>query len=777
MPMHHGRRRWLRVVCSLAAAPALASAKEGDEWGEMQSRLAQLVKPASLHLKAGRFSIAEALLAQANALIEKSPETYWPFRPYVLPPYALSLLRQGRSVEAVSMLEQALLARDRIMAECLPRFCELLSSLDEKMGMEIFRVEYARELSAMVQTSMTISSGEDLAMQTALEMTELLILLAAAMQAAGMTAPLIRLYTQRVVEIGPTPSNLPLLVAHEYRLYAFGLALGKAGAHDAAGDAWRRALDTNTSLLHLLQRKGTPHSVFAACTMRRIVLSSHLLVVHAKGQLNLNADDKLLTILQTKSVGRRYRETTQAGIAAQSPTTAELLHTLEDSLANIPATVTDVQPFFRLLAQHDLIYSSAIQMLPRERLGVLDADRTRLEALQARLVGSAAIGFILLTDSPGIKGRPGQRYFLRYCVTAHEIQLDILDQQEVIERLVHTCRTDFLRGASRSQAAAALSLKLLEGLAPSVHEAEEWLIDADGALHLLPFDALPDQAGRPLLCTHKFRLLTSLWQILETRPPPTIRRPAVFIADPEYLQQQCAGKPDASVRWASGAVTLGPVAALPETRQEVHQAARALGLIGIRSEVLVGKRATAQALSRVRQPAVLHIASHAVLRSTLDAGARSGSDAEGAMDLLLPGRQAGLILSRDGRPNVMLAKDVARLRLQGTALVVLSACNTANGDIAAGEGIASLRSAVEMAGAHSAVTALWQVPSAPTSSLMAAFYQRLAHGDSCGSALRAAKLAAYSMGAPVREWAGFQLSGSDHAFNVRLRHQNVYTAK
>jgi CHAT domain-containing protein len=189
--------------------------------------------------------------------------------------------------------------------------------------------------------------------------------------------------------------------------------------------------------------------------------------------------------------------------------------------------------------------------------------------------------------------------------------------------------------------------------------------------------------------------------------------------------------------------------------------------MGIRSEILTGKHATAQALSQVRQPVVLHIASHAVLRSALDDGAGAGSDAEGAMDLLLPGRQAGLILSRGGRPDVMLAKDVARLRLQGTALVVLSACNTANGDIAAGEGIASLRSAVEMAGAHSAVTALWQVPSAPTSSLMAAFYARLALGDSCGAALRAAKLAAYARGATPREWAGFQFSGADRAFNAK----------
>ncbi|MYN05749.1 CHAT domain-containing protein ['Massilia aquatica' Lu et al. 2020] len=766
--VHRGRRRWLQAACTLAAAPALASAKEREELGGMQARLAQLVRPARLHLKAGRYSEAEALLAQANALIEQDPEAYWPFRPYVLPPYALSLLRQERAVAAVSMLEQALRARDRIVTECMPGFCELQSSQDEKMGMEIMRVEYGRELTAIIRTSMTIRTGEDLAMHAAMEMTELWILLAAAMRAGGMTAPLIQLYTQRVVDMSPAPSNLPLLVAHEYRLYAFGQALGQAGAHEAASDAWRRALDANTSRLRLLQRKGAPHSVFAACTMRRVLLSSRLLAEHANGQLNQRAEDKLLTILQTKLAGRRYREAAQAGIATQSPITAELLQTLEDALANTPATVTDVQPFLRLLAQHDLISSSAMWMLPPEQLGVLDADRTRLEAMQSQLAGSAAIGFMLLTDSPGINGRPGQRYYLRYCVTAQETQLDMLDQQEVIERLVHTCRTDFLRGASQSRAAAALSLKLLDGLAPSVQDAEEWLIEADGALHLLPFDALPDQDGKPLLCTHKFRVLTSLWQLLETRLPPTMRRPAVLIADPDYQQGQGPAKPDISLRWASGAIALGPVAALPETRAEVRQAARALGQIGIPSEVLLGKRATAQTLSQVRQPAVLHIASHAVLRSALDGGAGAGSNAEGAMDLLLPGRQSGLVLSRDGRPDVMLAKDVARLRLQGTALVVLSACNTANGDIAAGEGIASLRSAVEMAGAHSAVTALWQVPSAPTSSLMAAFYQRLAHGDSCGAALRAAKLGAYSKGAPAREWAGFQLSGADRALNAKL---------
>lgn len=131
--------------------------------------------------------------------------------------------------------------------------------------------------------------------------------------------------------------------------------------------------------------------------------------------------------------------------------------------------------------------------------------------------------------------------------------------------------------------------------------------------------------------------------------------------------------------------------------------------------------------------------------------------------MLLPGRRAGLLLSRHGQADLMLAKDIARLSLNGTGLVVLSACNTGNGSVLPGEGVASLRRAVEMAGARSSITSLWSVPSEASTELMRQMYGHIGAGMAPGAALQCAKQAMLRQGHAPLDWAGFVFAGADAA--------------
>lgn len=80
-----------------------------------------------------------------------------------------------------------------------------------------------------------------------------------------------------------------------------------------------------------------------------------------------------------------------------------------------------------------------------------------------------------------------------------------------------------------------------------------------------------------------------------------------------------------------------------------------------------------------------------------------------------------------------MAEDVAGLDLRGTELVVLSACDTARGEVRAGEGIFGLQRAFWLAGARTLVMSLWSVPDAATRELMELFYARLLAGRKrCG---------------------------------------------
>lgn len=68
---------------------------------------------------------------------------------------------------------------------------------------------------------------------------------------------------------------------------------------------------------------------------------------------------------------------------------------------------------------------------------------------------------------------------------------------------------------------------------------------------------------------------------------------------------------------------------------------------------------------------------------------------------------------------------MAELDLGGAELVVLSACDTARGEVAGGEGVYCLQRAFALAGARATVATHWRVDDAATAALMAEFYANL----------------------------------------------------
>lgn len=96
-------------------------------------------------------------------------------------------------------------------------------------------------------------------------------------------------------------------------------------------------------------------------------------------------------------------------------------------------------------------------------------------------------------------------------------------------------------------------------------------------------------------------------------------------------------------------------------------------------------------------------------------------------------------------------------------LTVLSACNTGTGKIAKGEGIMSLGTAFQYAGAKSLLLSSWDVSDQTTPDLMTYFYINLKNGMSKSQALQQAKLE-YLKNANINRihpfyWGGFYLLG------------------
>ncbi|MEN2992264.1 MAG: CHAT domain-containing tetratricopeptide repeat protein [Bacteroidia bacterium] len=147
---------------------------------------------------------------------------------------------------------------------------------------------------------------------------------------------------------------------------------------------------------------------------------------------------------------------------------------------------------------------------------------------------------------------------------------------------------------------------------------------------------------------------------------------------------------------------LGEVPALPAAETEVRLIANLLGVTP-----LIGPAATEEAVKKAKHPALLHLATHGYF---------------------IPMRekwQAGLLLAPSPREDGYLTTEEASLlALQGTYLVVLSACETALGLIR-GEGLYGLQRAFLEAGAQQVIATLWPVEDAATQAFMTAFYKQL----------------------------------------------------
>ena len=126
--------------------------------------------------------------------------------------------------------------------------------------------------------------------------------------------------------------------------------------------------------------------------------------------------------------------------------------------------------------------------------------------------------------------------------------------------------------------------------------------------------------------------------------------------------------------------------------------------------------ATESNLTKVKQPNILHIATHGFFindNTIPNPMLKSG--------IVLAGANISRILGIDY--GIVTALKLSGLDLKGTDLVVLSACQTGVVDINSTDSISGLSKAFIQAGAKDIVMSLWSVDDQATKELMTSFYQ------------------------------------------------------
>jgi CHAT domain-containing protein len=300
---------------------------------------------------------------------------------------------------------------------------------------------------------------------------------------------------------------------------------------------------------------------------------------------------------------------------------------------------------------------------------------------------------------------------------------------------------------------ASLRRVLWDPLVPYVKDAPRVFFVPEGAIHLVNLAALPvGHDGYLVESGAVFHYLTAERDLVPDDVVPEHGAGLLAIGNPAYGKSGGTGGTSSYARArgqvshfsAAGCVDFDSLRfhALPGSGREVEDIARLWGQRG-ETITLVGSRATEEEFkSRAPGRDVLHIATHGFFLGKCSAGVAGTRGIGGMASSLVavrnrkpsPGHPlllAGLALAGANHrssvgPNqedgILTAEEIAGVNLSGVRWAVLSACDTGNGQVIAGEGILGLQRAFQVAGARTVIMSLWAVDDDATRSWMDALY-------------------------------------------------------
>lgn len=376
----------------------------------------------------------------------------------------------------------------------------------------------------------------------------------------------------------------------------------------------------------------------------------------------------------------------------------------------------------------------------------------------------------------------GPAHYLAFVLHANngdEVNLVDLGDAELIDRAVASFRKGIGKGNDTEGTMAIESSRMIfdlvfEPLRKKLGDVRDIFISPDGNLNLLPFEVLQDPEGRYLIEDYTFNYLMCGRDILGFGQIKGQRGKALLVGDPDFemeaeekdeVLRKLALRKEGQVQVFKRSSEMSGLrfARLPGTREEVRAIRAIIG--AEESDLYIGRESLEEVLFQSKAPGILHLATHGFFLSDIGTGDLTGDKLARRVHLGFRSKPSGMkmkienpllrsgialaganaVLRSEDEQNsdgIITAEKILELRLRGTDMVVLSACDMGLGGVKVGEAVFSLRRSFIQAGAKSLVMSMWSAPDREAKELMVEFYRNIVSGRmSRCQALRQAALA------------------------------------
>ena len=362
-------------------------------------------------------------------------------------------------------------------------------------------------------------------------------------------------------------------------------------------------------------------------------------------------------------------------------------------------------------------------------------------------------------------GYYGKNYYIFSVDKSGEVKFEKLNDKDsdTVNTTIKEFRADIDKIINTADANSSKALKELysivieKGIGDRIDKFNSLIISTDGALRLLPFEALMD-GDKYLIENKQIRYTPSAKEFIRTHKfnIKDEGKDITMFSDPNYesksgkIMEMVADTPNVNKAMQTRSIkNMGTFKRLRGFKKEEEVLQSSFNGVKLFSR----ENANEENILRVKSPKILHITTHGYFIS--DENITNPMLKSG---VALSGANIGI--KQQTGEGLVNALKLSGLSLDGTDLVVLSACETGLVDVKDTSSVASLPKTFIQAGSKNVLMSLWSVDDNSTVELMKEFYTDTKGNEKkFNEVLRNAKIKMIKEGKHPFYWAAFIMSG------------------